>query len=99
MLAKVPFTSPLMLKAPPAVWRVRWSTKVSAVFASPNVMAAFDVLTVPPKLMLLGAVANKPPVKVKLSVAALPSFKSPVFKNVVLVGPVTCVLLPNSSNT
>jgi hypothetical protein len=33
-------------------------------------MAALVVLTVPPKLMLLGAVATKPPAKLKLSVEA-----------------------------
>ena len=46
-------------------------------------------------LMALGAVAVRPPAKLKLSAAASPSTKRPVFKNVVL--PVTFVLLPNSS--
>ena len=55
-------------------------------------MAVVVVPTVPPKLRPLGAAATKPPSNARLSLAALPSVKLPVFKKV--VAPLTCVLLP-----
>jgi hypothetical protein len=60
-------------------------------------MVVLLVFTVPPKLMLLGAVATKPPANVMVSPDASPNFKPRVFKN--CVAPVTLVLVPKSSNT
>jgi hypothetical protein len=75
--------------------KITLSTKVIGLLLSPKLIGVLVVFTVPPILMLLGAVATKPPVKVKVSPAALPSFKAPVFKN--SVAPVTLVVVPNNS--
>ena len=71
---------------------------VSVTGAEPKVMAALLVSITPATLMALGAVAVRPPAKLSVSVAALPSTKLPVFKNVVAaLAPVTCVWVPSSS--
>ena len=95
VLARVPLSAPLMFKAPPAVLSVTSSCNTSAVLLSPKVMTAWVVATVPPMLRLLGAVTTKPPSKAKLSVAASPKVKVPVFKNVVAA--VTCVFEPTNA--
>ena len=53
----------------------------------------------PAALMLLGAVAVKPLVKLKLLPTKLPNFKAPVFAKFVTLAPVMLVLAPNNSNT
>jgi len=94
VLAVVPLTAPLMFKAPPAVVRTTSSVSVTPVaeptVASPRLMMPTPlVLICPAALMLLGAVAVKPPAKVKLSVALLPKVRVPVLLNTVAA----CVLL------
>ena len=95
VLALVPLTAPLIARAPPAVVSVRWSFSTSAVLLSPKVMAVLVVPTVPPRLRTLGAAATKPPSNARLSLAASPSVKLPVFKKV--VAPLTCVLPPTKA--
>ncbi len=91
-------TWPPALALPPVLLSVRSAVSVSAVLASPKLMAAFVVATVPAALMAAGAVAVSPPAKVKLSPAPLPSTKLPVFMNVVAVlTSLTCVVVPNNS--
>ena len=92
LLALVPLTAPLRVKAPPAVLSVKWLFNTNGVLLSPKVMAVLTVLTVPPKLRLLGAVTTKPLSKVKTSEAESPSVKMPVFKKD--AAPLTCVLSP-----
>ena len=58
--------------------------KLSAVFASPKLIVALLLLNAPAKLKELGAVATKPPVKLKLSVALLPNCKLPWLPKVVV---------------
>ncbi len=92
--ATAPLTVPPKVMSAVPEFKVTASTKVMGVLLSPKLMTVLAVFKVPPMLMLLGAVATKPPVKVKLSPAALPSFKVPVFKN--SVAPVTLVVAPKS---
>ena len=99
VLTTVPFTAPPIFKAPPAVLSATSSTKVKAVPLSPKVNAVPVVLNVPPKLMLLGAVAVMPAVKLRLSLAKRPNFKAPVFAKFVTLTPVMLVLAPNNSNS
>ncbi len=103
VLAVVPLTVPLMFKVPPAVLRTTSSVSVTPVAEpttlSPKLMAFKPlVLICPAALMLLGAVAVKPPAKLKVSVAPLPKVRVPVLLNTVA----TCmslmlVLEPNSA--
>ena len=95
VLAMVPFTAPLMAMAPPAVLSVRSLFNTSAVLLSPKVMAVLVVLTVPPKLSALGAVATKPPSNANTSADELPNVKVPVFRKFVAL--VTCVLAPTKA--
>ena len=96
VLAVVPLTAPPTFNAPPAVLSHTSSAKVNAVLLSPKVMAPAPlVLMWPAALMALDAVAVRPPAKLKVSAAASPKVKLPVFKNVVL--PLTLVFVPNSS--
>ncbi len=88
VLAVVPLTAPLMFKAPPAVLSTTSSGSVTPVAEpttlSPKLMAFKPlVLICPAALMLLGAVAVKPPANVKLSVAWLPNVRVPVLLNTV----------------
>ena len=57
------------------------------------------VLMWPAALMLLGAVAVKPPTKLKVSSTKLPSFNAPVFSKFVTPTPVMLVLPPNNCST
>ncbi len=103
MLAVVPLTVPLMFKVPPAVVRTTSSVRVTPVgeptVASPRLMMPTPlVLICPAELMLLGAVAVRPPAKVKLSVDWLPKVRVPVLLNTVAaMVPVMLVLLPRSA--
>ena len=100
VLAVVPLTAPLIFKLPPAVVSVTSSVNVTPVgestVASPKLMAFKPlVLICPAALMLLGAVAVKPPAKVKLSDALLPKVSVPVLLNTVAACvPLMLVLLP-----
>ena len=92
----MPFTAPPTVSMPPAVVSLVSSVKVTAVLASPKLMAAAPlVLMRPAILMALAAVAVTPPAKLNVSVAALPSVKLPVFKK--LVALLTLVLVPKSA--
>ncbi len=88
VLAVVPLTAPLIFKAPPEVLSTTSSVRVKSVaepaVASPKLITPAPlVLICPAALMLLGAIAVKPPAKVKLSVALLPKVKMPVLLNTV----------------
>ncbi len=102
-LAALPLTAPLMFKVPPAVLSVTSSVNVTPVAepttASPKLIAFKPlVLICPAELMLLGAVAVRPPAKVKLSVDWLPKVRVPVLLNTVAaMVPVMLVLLPRSA--
>ena len=78
-----PVTAPLTLIAPLPADKIVSAVKVIPVLPSPNVIVVLVVATVPARLIALGAVATKPPVKVILSPAALPIVKVPVFAKVV----------------
>ncbi len=103
VLAALPLTAPLMFKVPPAVLSVTSSVNVTPVgeptVASPRLMMPTPlVLICPAELMLLGAVAVRPPAKVKLSVDWLPKVRVPVLLNTVAaMVPVMLVLLPRSA--
>ena len=98
VLAVVPLTAPPSVRLPPLVLSVRSSPKVSAVLLSPKLMAVWVVFRVPAALRPAGAVALIPPAKVRVSPAALPSTKLPVFKKVVAVlAALTCVCVPSNS--
>ncbi len=100
VLAVVPLTAPLMFKFPPAVLRTTSSVRVTPVgeptVASPKLMALKPlVLICPAALIALGAVAVKPPAKVKMSDALLPKVSVPVLlKTVAACVPLMLVLLP-----
>ena len=66
------------------------TSSVNTQGAPPKVTAAFAVLIRPAALMLLGAVAVKPPAKLKASVASSPKVKLPVWLNTVLLVTVVC---------
>ena len=103
VLAVLPLTAPLMFKLPPAVLRTTSSVNVTPVaeptVASPKLITPAPlVLICPAALMLLGAVAVKPPAKLKVSVALLPKVKLPVLLNTVAACvPLMLVLLPRSA--
>ena len=103
VLAVLPLTAPLMFKVPPAVLITTSSVKVMAVAEpttlSPKLMAFKPLVLIwPAALMVLGAVAVKPPAKVKLSVAWLPKVRVPVLLNTVGAWvPVMLVLLPGKA--
>ncbi len=103
VLAVVPLTAPLMFKAPPAVVSTTSSVNVTPVaeptVASPKLITPTPlVLICPAALMLLGAVAVKPPAKVKVSVALLPKVKMPVLlKTVAACVPLMLVFDPNNA--
>ncbi len=93
---KVPSTVPLSSKLPRPVLKV--VSAVKATGAVPRVMLAFVVLICPAALMFVGAVAVKPPAKVRLSVAWLPKVRVPVLLNTVAACvPLMLVLLPRSA--
>ena len=100
VLAEVPLTAPLMFKLPPAVVSTTSSVRVIVVAEpttlSPKLMAFKPLVLIwPAALMALGAVAVRPPAKVKLSVALLPKVRVPVLLNTVGIWLlVTLVLLP-----
>ncbi len=99
VLAVVPLTAPLMFKAPPAVVRTTSSVNVTPVgeptVASPRLMMPTPlVLICPAALMALGAVAVKPPAKVKLSDALLPKVSVPVLLNTVAACVPLMLVLP-----
>ena len=100
VLAVVPLTVPLMFKVPPAVVNTTSSVNVTPVgeptVASPKLITPAPlVLICPAALMLLGAVAVKPPAKVNTSLALLPKVKIPVLLNTVAACvPLMLVLLP-----
>ena len=101
VLAVVPLTAPLMFKVPPAVVRVTSSVTVTPVaeptVVSPRLMMPTPVVLIcPATLMALGAVAVKPPAKVKLSVALLPKVKLPVLLNTVAACVPLMLVLPPS---
>ena len=88
VLAALPITAPLMFKLPPAVVSTTSPVKVTPVAEpatlSPKLMAFKPlVLICPAALMLLGAVAVKPPANVNVSVALLPRVRVPVLLNTV----------------
>ena len=91
----MPLIEPPKVIAPPAVLRVRSPLRVIAVLLSPRCSVVLVVAIVPAALMAVGAVAITPPVKVNVSVLALPRTRLPVFRNVVAL--VTLVVPPNSS--
>ena len=103
VLEVVPLTAPLMFKLPPAVLRTTSSVRVTLVAEpttlSPKLMALKPlVLICPAALIPLGAVAVKPPAKVKVSVAWLPNVRVPVLLNTVAACvPLMLVLLPRSA--
>ena len=89
---------PPALVLAPVVSSVRLAVSVSAVSLSPKLMAVLVVFRVPAALMAAGAVAVRPPAKVKVSPAPLPNTKLPVFKKVVAVlTSLTLVVVPNNS--
>ena len=99
VLAVVPLTAPLMFKLPPAVVSTTSSVRVMGVAEpitlSPKLMALRPlVLICPAALMLLGAVAVKPPAKLKLSVALLPRVRVPVLLNTVAACVPLMLVLP-----
>ena len=73
---------------------VTLEVKVMPCPSAPISTSEFCVLIAPARVIEEGAAATKPPANVRVSPAALPSFKAPVFKN--SVAPVTLVV-PNSS--
>ena len=88
VLAALPLTAPLMFKLPPAVVRTTSSVRVTPVAEpitlSPKLITPAPlVLICPAALMVLGAVAVKPPAKLKVSVALLPNVRVPVLLNTV----------------
>ena len=92
----LPWTAPPSVSAPPAVVSQVSSVKVKPVFASPKDMTPAPLeLMRPATLIALGALAVKPPAKLKVSVAASPSVKLPVFKKVVAL--VMAVFAPNNA--
>ena len=95
VLLVVPLMLPPKVIDPPEVFSMRSPVRVRAVLASPRLIAVLLVAMVPAALMAAGAVATRPPVKVKLSVAELPSTRLPVCKKVVAL--VTLVVPPNNS--
>ncbi len=103
VLAVLPLTAPLMFKVPPAVLSTTSSVKVTPIaeptVASPKLMAFKPLVLIwPAALMLLGDVAVKPPAKLKVSVALLPTVRVPVLLNTVGAWvPVMLVLLPRSA--
>ena len=103
VLAVLPLTAPLMFNAPPAVVSTTSSVNVTPVaeptVASPKLITPTPlVLICPAALMLLGAVAVKPPAKVKVSVALLPKVKMPVLLNTVGARvPLMLVFEPNNA--
>ena len=96
-------TAPLMFKVPPAVLRTTSSVRVTLVAEpttlSPKLMALKPlVLICPAALIPLGAVAVKPPAKVKVSVAWLPNVRVPVLLNTVGARvPLMLVFEPNNA--
>ncbi|BEI37605.1 hypothetical protein PHIN7_13290 [Polynucleobacter sp. HIN7] len=60
------------------------AARVTPVLLSPT-LQALPLVKLPAKVMLLGAVAVIPPLKVKLSLAASPKTKVPVFAKVTLL--------------
>ena len=66
---------------PSPLLKVALSDKVTGT--DPNVISALVVLICPAALMLMGAVAVKPPANVNVSVALLPKVKVPVLLNTV----------------
>ena len=65
---------------------------VKAVPGSPRVTVAPTVLICPLRVIALGAVAVKPPVKFRTSVELLPSTSVPVLRK--LVSPATVFVVP-----
>ncbi len=103
VLAVLPLTSPLMFKLPPAVLSTTSSVIVTSVAepttSSPKLMALRPlVLICPAALMVLGAIAVKPPAKVNESAALLPKVRVPVLLNTVGARvPLMLVFDPNSA--
>lgn len=100
VFASVPSTAPPIVKAAPPVVSDTSFVNVTTVLLSPKVIVAAPLVLIwPAVLMLLGAVAVKPPVKLKLSPTKLPNFKAPVFAKFVTFAPVMLVFAPTNSNT
>ena len=82
LMAPFKFNARLVVLLPPEVLMLLLAASVMAVPASPKVVGPL-LVKLPARVTLLGVVAVKPALKVKASVAALPSSRVPALAKVV----------------